>query len=66
VLKLIFTHTFLVSVTVGRGHAVYRKVYTLIGGQHAENFENHFFKLSCPNPLSELPAEATSVSNSNI
>jgi len=38
------THTFLVLVAVGLGHRVYRKLYTLIGGQHAENFENHWFK----------------------
>jgi len=35
------TLTFLVLVTVGTGHGVYRKLYTLIGGQHAEQFENH-------------------------
>jgi len=35
------THTNLVSVTVGLGHGVYRKFYTLIGGQRAEKFENH-------------------------
>jgi len=29
-------HTFLVLVTVGVGHGVYRKLYTLIGGQRAE------------------------------
>jgi len=32
VLKFILTHTFLVLVTVGLGHGVYRKLYTLIGG----------------------------------
>jgi len=32
------THTFLVLVTVGLGHGVYRKVYA--GGQRAEKFEN--------------------------
>jgi len=37
----ILTHTFLVLVTVGIGHGVYRKLCTLIGGQCAENFENH-------------------------
>jgi len=26
------THTFLVLVTVGLGHGVYRKLYTFIGG----------------------------------
>jgi len=35
------THIFLVLVTVGLGHGVYRKLYTLIGGQRAEKFENH-------------------------
>jgi len=35
------THTFLVSVTVGLDQGVYRKLYTLIGGQRAEKFENH-------------------------
>ena len=34
-------HTFFVLVTVGLGHGVYRKLYTLIGGQRAEKFENH-------------------------
>jgi len=29
-----------VAVTVGPGHGVYRKLYTLIGGQRAEKFEN--------------------------
>jgi len=41
VLKFILTHTFFVLVTVGLGHGVYRKLYTLIGGQRAEKFENH-------------------------
>ena len=36
------THTFLVLVTVGLGHGVYRKMYTFIGGQRAEKFENHW------------------------
>jgi len=36
------THTFLVLVTVGLGHGVYRKLDTLIGGQSAEKFENHW------------------------
>jgi len=36
------THTILVLVTVGLGHGVYRKLYTLIGGQRAEKFENHW------------------------
>jgi len=35
-------HTFLVLVTAGLGHGVYRKLYTLIGGQRAEKFENHW------------------------
>jgi len=38
------THIFLVLVTVGLGHGVYRKLYTLIGGQHADKFENHCTK----------------------
>jgi len=36
------THTFLVFVTVGLGHGVYRKLYTLIGGQRTEKLENHW------------------------
>jgi len=43
--KFILAHTFLVLVTVGLGHGVYRKLYTLIGGQRAEKFENHCFIL---------------------
>jgi len=35
------THIFLVFVTVWLGHGVYRKLYTLLGGQRAEKFENH-------------------------
>jgi len=35
-------HTLLALVTVGLGHGVYRKLYTLIGGQRAEKFENHW------------------------
>jgi len=31
-----------ILVTVGLGHGVYRKLYTLIGGQRAEKFENHW------------------------
>ena len=42
VLKLILTHPFFVLVTVGLGHGVERKLYTLIGGQRAEKFENHW------------------------
>jgi len=38
------THTILVLETVEFGHGVYRKMYTLIGGQRAEKFENHWFK----------------------
>jgi len=38
------THTFLVLVTVGLGHGVYRKLHTLIGGQRAQKFENHYLK----------------------
>jgi len=36
------THNFLVLVTVGLGHWVYRKLYTLIESQRAEMFENHW------------------------
>jgi len=36
------THTFLVFVTVGLCDGVYRNLYTLIGGQRAEKFENHW------------------------
>ena len=32
---------FLVLVTVGLGHGVYRKMYTFTGGQRAEKCENH-------------------------
>jgi len=35
------THTFLALVTVVLDHRVYIKLYTLIGGQRAEEFENH-------------------------
>jgi len=42
VLKFVLTHTFLVLVTVGLRHEVYRKLYTLIGGQRAQKFENHW------------------------
>jgi len=44
------THTFLILVTVGPGHGVYRKCYTLVRGQRAEKFENHCsnaIKLHC-------------------
>jgi len=40
------THTFLVLVTVGLGHGVYRKLYTLIGGQREEKFANHWCRWS--------------------
>ena len=36
------THTFLVLATFGLGHGVYKKLYTLIGSQRAEKFENHW------------------------
>jgi len=39
------THTILVLVTVGLGHGVYRKLCTLIGGQRAEKFENHWVRI---------------------
>jgi len=38
------THTIVVLVTDGLGHGVYRKLYTLIGGQRAKKFENYWFK----------------------
>jgi len=38
------THTFFILVTVGLGHGVYRKLYTLIGGQSAEKFENYWVR----------------------
>jgi len=41
VLNFVLTHTILVLVTVGLGHGVYTKLYTLIGGQRADKFENH-------------------------
>jgi len=37
-------HTFLVLVTVGLGHGVYRNLYALIGGRRAETSENHWVK----------------------
>ena len=40
----ILTRTFLVLVTVGLGHVVYRKLYTLIGCQPAGKFENPWVK----------------------
>jgi len=36
------THTILVLVTVGLGHGIYGTLYTFIGGQRAEKFENHW------------------------
>jgi len=39
------THTFLVLVTVGLGHGVYRKLYTFIWGQRAKKFENHWYTI---------------------
>jgi len=41
------THTFLVLVTFGLGHGVYRKLCALIGGKRAEKFENHYAKHTC-------------------
>jgi len=35
------THPFFVLITVRLGHGVDRKLYTVIGGQRAEKFENH-------------------------
>jgi len=32
------------SSTVGLGYVVYRNLYTLIGGQRAEKFENHCYR----------------------
>jgi len=37
---------FLALVTVGLSHGVYRRLYTLIGGQRAEKFENHWCNLT--------------------
>jgi len=37
-------HIF-VLVTVGLSHGVYKKLYTSIGGQLAEKFENHWFRV---------------------
>jgi len=34
------------AVTVGLGHRVYRKLYTLIGGQRAEKFESRWSRVS--------------------
>jgi len=48
--KFILTHTFLVLVTVGLGHGVCRKLYTLFGGQHAGKFKNHCSRLKRLNP----------------
>jgi len=38
---------FLALISAGLGNRVYRKLYTLIGGQRAENFENHWSRLIC-------------------
>jgi len=46
------THTFLAIVTVGLGHGVDRKLYTLIGGQRAQKFENHWCKQLHPRSVS--------------
>jgi len=46
------THTFIVSVTVGIGDGVYRKLYTLFGGQRVEKFENH-----CPKAMTTIYLE---------
>ena len=43
-LKFTLTHTFLVLAIAGLGHGVCRKIYTLIGGQRSETFENHCLK----------------------
>jgi len=40
----LFSHTFFVLVAVGIGDGVYRKLYTSIGGQRAEKFDNHWPK----------------------
>jgi len=55
-LKFILTHTFLVLVTVGLGHGVYSKLYTVIGGQRAEKFENHWCKQMQIAGKSQCPA----------
>jgi len=39
-LKCMLSHTFLVLITVELDHGVYRNLYTLIGGQRTEKFEN--------------------------
>jgi len=44
VLKFILIHTFLVLVTVELEDGVYRKLYTLIGGQRAEKFQNNWVR----------------------
>ena len=61
VLKFILTHTFLVLVTVGLGHGVYRKLYTSIGGQRAEKFENHWFRLSQKQRLGGILSDKNAV-----
>jgi len=53
------THTFLVLVTVGLGHGVYGKLYTLIRGQRAEKFENHFTISKDRRPTVVLPRATT-------
>jgi len=40
------TQIFLVLVTLGLGHVVYRKLHTLIGGQREEKFDNHCSRCS--------------------
>jgi len=39
------THAFLILIAVGLRHGVYRKLHTLIGGQRAEKFQNHCFRV---------------------
>ena len=45
--QIYFDTSFLCILTVGLSHRVDRKLYTLIGGQHAEKFENHCSKQWC-------------------
>jgi len=55
------THPFFVLVTVGLGHGVDRKLYTLFGGQRADKFENHW-----PKPCTVMIRKLLTPFSSNI
>jgi len=79
VLKFILTLTLLVLVTVGLGHVVYRKLYSLIGSQRAKTFENHWsitinfhsvkdgaVRCKMASILSALPRDATDAAEDRL